>query len=217
MKHPRTVAAVAVLFGLALSGCQTTAGPLPVDSSTTAVPSPSSSELSGHHPDCCRGPKRHRPRQSPGSAPGRRGDDGGVPGQARAGPSGGGPVKGRVQVKGLLVHGLFDEDHGGIRGGERVDGKRPFQGTHGRTPGLGGERAKQRPVGLLGVADRYVPGIRGWMAAGQHRPFHAGGPFADVHRQGLKPELHRYRVGLARDPPDLPSSARESASRHCRG
>ncbi|MDQ0211912.1 hypothetical protein [Arthrobacter bambusae] len=45
MKHPRTVAAVAVLFGLALAGCQTAAGPLPVDSSTTAVPSPSSSEL----------------------------------------------------------------------------------------------------------------------------------------------------------------------------
>lgn len=46
MKHPRTGAAVAVIFGLALSGCQPTAGPLPIESSTTGVPSPSSSELS---------------------------------------------------------------------------------------------------------------------------------------------------------------------------
>lgn len=45
MKHPGTGAAAVVLLGLALSGCQASAGPLPVDSSTAAVPSPSSSEL----------------------------------------------------------------------------------------------------------------------------------------------------------------------------
>lgn len=41
----RRVAAIAVLAGLALSGCQPAAGPLPAASPVVAVPSPSSSEL----------------------------------------------------------------------------------------------------------------------------------------------------------------------------
>ncbi|WAH99217.1 hypothetical protein [Arthrobacter sp. MMS18-M83] len=44
MKHPRTLAAVAVLLGFALSACQAAVGPLPAGS-TSPVPSPSSSEL----------------------------------------------------------------------------------------------------------------------------------------------------------------------------
>jgi hypothetical protein len=44
MKYPRTSAAVAALLGLALAGCQPTAGRLTVDPSV-AAPSPSSSEL----------------------------------------------------------------------------------------------------------------------------------------------------------------------------
>jgi hypothetical protein len=45
MRYRRTSAAIAVLLGLALSGCQPDAGPLTVESSASAVPSPSSSEL----------------------------------------------------------------------------------------------------------------------------------------------------------------------------
>lgn len=45
MKHPGAGAAAVVLLGLALSGCQATAGPLPVESSAAAVPSPSSAEF----------------------------------------------------------------------------------------------------------------------------------------------------------------------------
>ncbi|MFK4298091.1 hypothetical protein ABH924_003249 [Arthrobacter sp. GAS37] len=45
MKHPRTLAAVAVLLGLALSGCQVVSGP-PTTGSTSSVPSPSSDKLS---------------------------------------------------------------------------------------------------------------------------------------------------------------------------
>ncbi|MCX2750013.1 hypothetical protein OOZ51_19690 [Arthrobacter sp. MI7-26] len=45
MKHPRTAAAVAVLLGLALSGCQAAAGPPLTPGSTSSVPSPSSAEL----------------------------------------------------------------------------------------------------------------------------------------------------------------------------
>lgn len=44
MKHPRTLAAVALLLGFALSGCQAPAGPLTAGP-TSPVPSPSSSEL----------------------------------------------------------------------------------------------------------------------------------------------------------------------------
>jgi hypothetical protein len=45
MTYRRTSAAIAVLLGLALYGCQPAAGPLPVESSAAAVPSPSSAEL----------------------------------------------------------------------------------------------------------------------------------------------------------------------------
>lgn len=45
MKHPGTGAAAVVLLGLALSGCQATAGLPPVESSTAAAPSPSSAEF----------------------------------------------------------------------------------------------------------------------------------------------------------------------------
>jgi len=45
MKYPRTLAAVAALLGLALSGFQPPAGPVSVESSAAAVPSPPSSEL----------------------------------------------------------------------------------------------------------------------------------------------------------------------------
>lgn len=44
MKHPRTLAAVAVLLGFALSGCQAADGPL-TPGPTSAAPSPSSAEL----------------------------------------------------------------------------------------------------------------------------------------------------------------------------
>ncbi|GAA4035483.1 hypothetical protein GCM10023063_19960 [Arthrobacter methylotrophus] len=44
MKHPRSLAAAAVVLGLALSGCQAAAGP-PTPGSTSAVPGPSSSEF----------------------------------------------------------------------------------------------------------------------------------------------------------------------------
>ncbi|MGM7775891.1 hypothetical protein ACSVHC_07705 [Arthrobacter sp. KNU-44] len=45
MKRPRTGAAIAVLLGLALSGCQESAGPQPTPGPTSSLPSPSSSEL----------------------------------------------------------------------------------------------------------------------------------------------------------------------------
>ncbi|MEO5993086.1 MAG: hypothetical protein ABIP92_06025 [Arthrobacter sp.] len=45
MTYRRTSAATAVLLGLVLSGCQSAAGPLTVESPPAAVPSPSSSEL----------------------------------------------------------------------------------------------------------------------------------------------------------------------------
>lgn len=45
MTYSRTSAAIAVLLGVALSGCQPAAGPLTAESSAAAVPSPSSSEL----------------------------------------------------------------------------------------------------------------------------------------------------------------------------
>lgn len=46
MTYRRSLAAIAVLLGFALSGCQPVAGPLTVGSPAAAVPSPSSSELS---------------------------------------------------------------------------------------------------------------------------------------------------------------------------
>lgn len=45
MTYRRTSASIAVLLGLALSGCQPAAGTLTVESSAAAVPSPSSAEL----------------------------------------------------------------------------------------------------------------------------------------------------------------------------
>ena len=45
MRYRRTSAVIAVLLGLALSGCQPDAGPLTVESSALAAPSPSTSEL----------------------------------------------------------------------------------------------------------------------------------------------------------------------------
>jgi hypothetical protein len=46
MTYRHSLAAIAVLLGFALSGCQPVAGPLTVGSPAAAVPSPSSSELS---------------------------------------------------------------------------------------------------------------------------------------------------------------------------
>jgi hypothetical protein len=139
--------------------------------SRSSCPQPVVLRALGHHPDCRRGPQRHCPRRFPGAASRRRAVDGGLPGQTREGPSGGGPVKGRLQVDGLLVDGLFDDDHGGVNRGDRLGNERPFQGIDRGTPGLGGEWAKRRPVRLLAAADGDVPGIRGRLAARQHHAF----------------------------------------------
>jgi hypothetical protein len=52
MTYQRSLAAIAVLLGFALSGCQPVAGPLTVGSPAAAVPSPSSSELSAIQLSC---------------------------------------------------------------------------------------------------------------------------------------------------------------------
>jgi hypothetical protein len=165
MKYPRTSAVAAALRGFALSGCQPAAGPLAVESSEAAVPSAPSSELTAIVQAAVEDRNGTALDVSPGAASRRSPDDGGLPGQARAGPPCGGSVKGRIQVNRLLVHGLFDDGDGGVNRGDRFDGERAFQGIDRGTPRLDGEWPEQRPVGLLVAADRNVPGIGGRVAA----------------------------------------------------